>query len=157
VGVRAAAEWERLAPLLDVLGNRLGFARLQRPGPRESHLPERAVEAHPVWSTPRPGPWPAAARPLRLLARPEPVEAETSREDAPPREFRRAGRLHRVARAEGPERIAAEWWRAAAPAALDGPERDYWRIEDEAGRRFWLFREAAASAAPRWFLHGLFA
>lgn len=155
---RSADEWERLAPLFDALGNRLGFARLQRLGPRESHLPERAVRAHPVWSTPPRAPWPAATRPLRLLARPEPIEAETLCEDGPPCAFRRGGgRLHHVTRAEGPERIAAEWWRATTPAAPDGPERDYWRIEDESGRRFWLFREAAASAASRWFLHGLFA
>ena len=63
--------------------------------------------------------------------------------------------VFRVARAEGPERIAPEWW-------IDGesaPSRDYFRIEDEAGRRYWLYREGlyGEGEAPRWFVHGLFA
>jgi protein ImuB len=65
--------------------------------------------------------------------------------------------LHEVTRAEGPERIAPEWWRTAG----DTPTRDYYRVEDSHGRRFWLFRrglyEEAGPAPPRWFLHGLFA
>jgi protein ImuB len=59
-------------------------------------------------------------------------------------------------RGEGPERIAPEWWRAAPGA----PTRDYYRLEDSHGRRFWVFRDGLHGmdeAPPRWFLHGLFA
>ena len=61
---------------------------------------------------------------------------------------------HEVRRAEGPERIAGEWWRQEAPT------RDYFRVEDAEGRRFWMFREGlygVEAAHPRWFVHGLFA
>ena len=62
--------------------------------------------------------------------------------------------MHEVARAEGPERIAGEWWRR------DMPERDYFRVEDDCGRRFWLFREGLyerETAMPNWYVHGVFA
>ncbi|MBM3570669.1 MAG: DNA polymerase Y family protein, partial [Alphaproteobacteria bacterium] len=77
-----------------------------------------------------------------------PVAALAELPDGPPRLFRWRRVLHRVRRAEGPERIAPEWWRDAAAES-----RDYFRIEDQHGRRFWLFR----GAANAWFLHGLFA
>ena len=94
------------------------------------------------------------SRPLRLFARPEPVEAVAEVPDGPPARFRWRRVLYHVARAEGPERIAAEWWRA------DDLTRDYFRVEDSAGRRFWLFREGLygrETMAPRWYLHGVFA
>ena len=78
--------------------------------------------------------------------------------DGPPRLFRWRGRAYRVARASGPERIEDEWWRE------DRPTRDYYRVEDETGARFWLYREGlyrdpanGADGGPRWYLHGLFA
>jgi protein ImuB len=64
--------------------------------------------------------------------------------------------LHEVRRAEGPERIAPEWWRTSGPAL----SRDYFRVEDAAGRRFWVYREGLwgrETVTPRWYLHGLFA
>jgi protein ImuB len=75
--------------------------------------------------------------------------------DDPPLSFRWRHQQHRVARAEGPERIAAEWWRAPPGT----PARDYYWVEDTAGRRYWLFRDGPyASGQPaRWYLHGLFA
>jgi protein ImuB len=78
--------------------------------------------------------------------------------DDPPRLFRWRGALHRVRLAEGPERIAAEWWRAPFETAGLLPARDYYRVEDEAGARFWLFRAGpyGGEAPPRWWLHGLF-
>ncbi len=94
------------------------------------------------------------SRPLRLFARPEPVEAIAEVPDGPPARFRWRRTLYRVARAEGPERIAAEWWRD------DDLTRDYFRVEDLAGHRFWLFREGLygrETTAPRWYLHGVFA
>ena len=90
-------------------------------------------------------------RPLRLFARAQPVEAVASMPDGPPMRFRWRRVLHDVARAEGPERIEPDWLRAP-----HGRARDYYRVEDAEGRRFWLYREDHADA-PRWFVHGLFA
>ncbi len=81
--------------------------------------------------------------------------------DDPPLLFRWRGRLHRIRRAEGPERIGAEWWRAPwADVREDGVERvrDYYRVEDEAGARFWVFRTGVygGERPARWWLHGVF-
>ena len=99
------------------------------------------------------------ARPVRLLAPPQPVAAMAPVPDDPPRLFRWQGRMYRVARADGPERLAPEWWRGPVTPGSDGQTtRDYYRVEDAQGRRFWLYREGlyGTGAAPRWFLHGLF-
>ncbi|MCC7275114.1 MAG: DNA polymerase Y family protein [Alphaproteobacteria bacterium] len=146
-----------LAPLVDRIQNRLGYSAVHRPAPRASHVPERAVAALAPFAPdpPAEAAWPArrAPRPLRLLRRPEPVEATAPVPDDPPVLFRWRTVLYRVRRADGPERIAAEWWRE------EGGVRDYYRVEDEAGRRFWLYRSGLhdGTATPRWFLHGFFA
>jgi protein ImuB len=120
----------------------------------------------PVGAGPHPGPppWlrgrekPAASnkppRPIRLLEPPEPVEASWLLPDDPPFRFFWRRRRHRVTRADGPERIAEEWWRAEASGAV----RDYYRVEDEEGRRFWLFRAGLPGDGrlPRWYVHGIF-
>jgi protein ImuB len=96
----------------------------------------------------------APARPLRLFARPEPIEALAEVPDGPPLRFRWRRVLHDVAAIEGPERIAAPWWRHAG-----APTRDYFRAEDSEGRRFWLYREGLwgrETAQVKWFVHGLF-
>jgi len=96
----------------------------------------------------------APARPLRLFARPEPIEAMAEVPDGPPRRFRWRRVLHDVTAIEGPERIAAPWWRHR-----DMPTRDYFRVEDSQGRRFWLYREGLwgrETAQSKWFVHGLF-
>ena len=96
----------------------------------------------------------APARPLRLFARPEPIEALAEVPDGPPLRFRWRRVLHNVAAIEGPERIAAPWWRNAG-----APTRDYFRAEDSEGRRFWLYREGLwgrETTQPKWFVHGLF-
>jgi protein ImuB len=154
-----------LAALVDRLGNRLGLANLCRLEPRESHLPERAVELRPALEEngKSPARWPVGPpRPIRLLASPEPIEATAPVPDDPPVLFRWRRLLHRVRRADGPERVAGEWWRAADPAAhLGDPDdiRDYYRVEDEAGRRFWLYRAGLfrPGRPARWFVHGVFA
>ena len=90
-----------------------------------------------------------------MLARPEPVEAVAEVPQGPPVHFRWRKALYRVARSEGPERIACEWWRNGEVALT----RDYFRIEDTAGYRFWLFRHGLyerETDAPQWYLHGLF-
>jgi protein ImuB len=151
-GVDAA----ELAILVDRLANRLGPGSVGVLAPHESHVPERAqrfaplfVPAKSAWRSDRP-------RPVRLLRRPEPIEAVALVPDDPPTRFRWRRLQHRVRRADGPERICGEWWRGDEEAAA---LRDYYRVEDEAGRRFWLYRDGLyrPDAAPRWFLHGLFA
>lgn len=165
-----------LGRLVDRIGARLGPERVSRIAHGDSHIPERAeVRADvgdPAIKTPgrrsgaanpdRPASfdaWTASSdglidRPLRLFARPEPVEATAAVPDGPPLHFRWRRALYRVARAEGPERIAPEWWRDA-----DALTRDYFRVEDASGHRFWLFREGLygrETTAPRWYLHGVF-
>ena len=96
----------------------------------------------------------APARPLRLFVRPEPIEAIAEVPDGPPLRFRWRRVLHDVAAIEGPERIAAPWWRRP-----DAPTRDYFRAEDSQGRRFWLYREGLwgrETQRAKWFLHGVF-
>jgi protein ImuB len=156
VRVRGACEVSAdLAPLVDTLANRLGFANLRRLAPRESHIPERAVTAVPALAAAPVVSWPARPpRPLRLFAPPQPIEAVALLPDDPPVMFRWRARLHRVRRAEGPERIEPEWWR---PEDAARRWRDYFRVEAEDGRRFWLYREGAPPAGGRWYLHGLFA
>ncbi len=95
-------------------------------------------------------------RPARLFVRPEAVEVVAEVPDGPPARFRWRRVEHRVLAAEGPERIAAEWWRDG-PAA---PTRDYFRVETTEGRRLWLYREGLygrETAHPNWYVHGLFA
>ena len=95
-------------------------------------------------------------RPIRLLARPEPVEAIAEVPDGPPVRFRWRHVLYEVTHAEEPERIAMEWWRDAENRALT---RDYFRVESREGVRVWLYREGLVrNGEPmRWFLHGVFA
>ena len=149
-----------VANLADRLANRLGIHAVARPIPCKSHIPERAEalvsvieNSHVDWTDEAAGP--VAPRPLRLLRRPEQVEAVSLLPDLPPIRFRWRGGNHRIDRAAGPERLATEWWRAGAHHAT----RDYFRIEDQNGRRYWLFREGLAERGemPVWYLHGLFA
>ncbi|MFQ6018915.1 MAG: DNA polymerase Y family protein, partial [Kiloniellaceae bacterium] len=140
-----------LPGLIDRLGSRLGLDNIWRVVPYESHIPERAVIAAPApgraaW---RPGTSPRP-RPVRLLPRPEPVEATALLPDHPPAQFRWRRLRRKVVRAEGPERIGPEWWRDD-PALAGAPARDYFRVEDEDGRGYWLYRTGGC-----WFLHGLF-
>jgi len=163
------AEAESLSRLLDRLGGRFGLENVSRLVPRESHVPERAQVSGPPFAplpaAPVPGvaAWPRPApgglrRPVRLLPRPEPVDAVAMVPDAPPVMFRWRHVTHRIVRADGPERIAAEWWRRS-DAGREDAIRDYYRVEDERGARFWLYRDAPyrPGMAPDWWLHGLFA
>ncbi|MFQ5954063.1 MAG: DNA polymerase Y family protein [Kiloniellales bacterium] len=154
-----AAAPEALAALIDRLGNRLGPGSLRRLAPYDSHIPERAVHAVPALAPRAPGRWEdLPARPLRLLPRPEAIEAVAPVPDHPPVMFRWRRVPHRVRAARGPERIAPEWWREPGRAAAR--TRDYFQVEDTDGGRFWLYREGlygASSTQPRWYLHGVFA
>ncbi len=156
-GSEAAVE-EGLAPLVDRLAGRLGEDRVWRAEAFESHVPERSVTRRPPLSPPGPSAWdPGRPRPVRLF-RPEPIEAMAPVPDDPPLRFRWRGRLHKVRAAEGPERIAEEWWRRPIGEVGPGHVRDYYRVEDEAGGRFWIFRAGLYSAdePAKWWLHGLF-
>ncbi|TDQ83407.1 protein ImuB [Dongia mobilis] len=166
---RALGEMADIAPLIDRLGNRFGAQAIARPEAIAGHLPERAVAFVPPLQK-RAADWQAdlPPRPIRLLSPPEPIDAMAPVPDDPPLSFRWRHVLHRVARAEGPERLRPEWWQAADDAA---ETRDYYRVEIEDGRRFWLYRSGLYQAGrgqagrvqpgrqtpPRWFLHGIFA
>jgi protein ImuB len=155
--VPAGGEAPELAALVDRLGARLGLGNVHRLAPVASHLPEHAQARAPALEIPGGG-WAAGKlRPVRLLAAPEAIEATAPVPDDPPVLFRWRRLLHRVVRADGPERIAAEWWREAGAPDPDDI-RDYYRVEDAEGRRFWLYRAGLfrPGAAPRWYLHGVF-
>ena len=146
-----------LAACIDRLTVRLGHDAVRRPLPRASHLPERAQRWAPALD-PLPGlqeDFVFHARPLKLLDRPELIAVIYEAPDGLPRLFRWRGQLHEIARVEGPERIAPEWWRERGTVRL----RDYYRIEDSTGRRYWIYRHGLASdgrgGAPEWFLQGL--
>jgi protein ImuB len=147
-----------IAALVDRLANRLGPEAVFAILPRESHVPERAVKRAPVFAATKAAPWdPQRLRPIRLLPRPEPIEAVAPIPDDPPILFRWRRLQHQIRRADGPERILGEWWRSTEEA---GELRDYYRVEDETGRRFWLYRLGLyrpEAPPPRWFLHGIFA
>ncbi len=147
-----------LSVLLDRLTNRLGAARVYRVAPVESDVPERAVRRVPPLAPPSRRSWQAdLPRPARLLSPPQPVRALAPLPDHPPVAFTWRRKRFRVRRADGPERIHGEWWRRDAEMLA---VRDYFRVEDEDGRRFWLFRRGdgidAETGDLSWFLHGIF-
>lgn len=146
-GDAGAAE---LGALVDRLCSRLGAGAVCRLALHASHIPERAMT--PAGPLPLPAPEQAAAkdfppRPVRLFDPPEPVGVLALLPDGPPQRLCWRRRVVGIARAEGPERIAPEWWREPG-----GVARDYWRVEAEGGGRLWLYRTDPAA----WFLHGLF-
>lgn len=149
--------------LVDRLSTRLGPGRVRRIVPQDSHIPEQAQRAVLAVQQPTKPRWPAVqeaeppSRPLFLLDPPQPVEVVMVEvPDGPPRQFRWQGKLHIMRGFEGPERIGAEWWRRKDSG---GRIRDYYRVEDMGGRRFWLFRHGMYDETPdpKWYLHGLFA
>ncbi len=123
-----------------------------------SDVPERSVQIVSAQSADDPLGWPDHwPRPVRLFARPEPIQTMALLPDHPPKSFTWRGTRHLVKRADGPERVFGEWWkRDREQAAI----RDYFMVEDEAGERFWIFRsgdgEHANTGSQAWFIHGLF-
>jgi protein ImuB len=156
-----------LAELIDRLSTRLGPGSLRRLAPHDSHIPEQAQLALPAIHNRAPIRWPSPPqgeppmRPLFLFDPPQPVEVIAEVPDGPPHRFRWRLRLHEVRLYEGPERIAAEWWRKrdGEYKGKGGLTRDYYRIEDARGRRYWLFRHGLydEKLQPKWYMHGLFA
>ena len=204
LGGEAAEASEDVALFSDRVRARLGRTAMLMPVLAESHLPERAASLVPADGEPPERKAPAVPRksidfspsrraperPLRLFHRPEPIDVPvTEVPEGPPLNFRWRRAMHRVARAEGPERIAPEWWlhpipkvemkedkdkknedeeskedkqekveREAVAAETARLTRDYFRVEDTDGRRYWLFREGLygrKDAAPRWYLQGV--
>ncbi len=149
-----AAREARLSLLIDRLGSRLGIENVLRAGPRDSHVPERAMVMRPAAQY-REQPWEEAPmRPLLMLPCAEPAEVTALLPEGPPQQFAWRGVRYTTARAQGPERIRPEWWRDTHTRS-----RDYYTVEDEEGRRFWMYRDGAygGGEAPRWFVHGVYA
>lgn len=145
----------RLAPLVDRLAARLGESRIFRAAPIESRMPERSVGRVSPLAPRTQASWPAALpRPSRLIDPPEPVIAFAVVPDEPPASFVWRHVRHKVRAADGPERVRGEWWRVDEEVAS---LRDYYRVEDSEGRRFWLFRDAPMAENGRWWMHGRFA
>ena len=142
--------------LVDVIAGRIGAHSVFRIAPVDSHVPERAV-AH---SDPNelPGKWPAWQRPIRLFARPEPLHRVIAlMPDQPPRRFEWRGKTYKVVGGDGPERVHGEWWRRDAEVWA---VRDYYRVEDEGGGRYWVFRRGDGfeddTGDLSWWMHGVF-
>jgi protein ImuB len=163
---------DELAALIDRIAARIGGKRVVVHLPQDTHIPERAALAapaqhhlteatHAVWPARVEGEPPL--RPLRLFERPEQIKVIAQVPDGPPARFVWRRATHAVVRAEGPERVSMEWWRAEGETLT----RDYFRVEDEAGLRFWLYRDGlydreikqkeGQAVQPDWFMHGLFA
>jgi protein ImuB len=173
IGIGGSENAAELCRLVDRLSARLGARRVRRLIAQDSHIPELAEAALPAQAVNGDTGWAAfcsyreetklAPRPLRLLTRPEPIEAVAEIPDGPPLRFRWRRALHEVIAAEGPERIEGAWWSEHGGHSLGNLARDYFRVEDENGLRFWLFRAglyrdlAQGAATPSWFLHGTFA
>ena len=164
---------DELAALIDRIAARIGGKRVVVYLPQDTHIPERAVLAvsaqHHLAAATQAA-WPVRIesepplRPLRLFEKPEPIKVPfASVPDGPPHQFTWRRVTHAVVRVEGPERIAMEWWKQNGEALT----RDYFRIEDAEGRRFWIYRdglyegelqdETGEPVSPKWFVHGLFA
>jgi protein ImuB len=153
---------QALSLLTDRLSVRLGAGRVRRFAAGDSHIPECAGFTVPAGRPVLPLAEHAAPagepplRPVRMLDPPQIVDVIAEVPDGPPRRFRWRRQTHDITAFEGPERIAAEWWKRRDGAGLT---RDYYRVEDSAGRRFWMFRHGlygAEKTSPDWYLHGLF-
>ncbi len=105
-------------------------------------------------------PKPRQPRPVQLLAKPAAITAIAPVPDDPPASFSWRGKIHRIRRASGPERVARDWWTRAHDDARPEVDhiRDYYAVEDSNGARFWVFRAGTHDgfSTPRWYLHGFF-
>ena len=143
-----------LSELLDRIGGKVGAASIHRYVPDEHYWPERSFKLASSINEPLQTTWKTGKpRPLQLLSKPELIDVTAPVPDYPPMLFRYKGILHRIIKADGPERIEQEWW------LQQGQHRDYYGVEDEAGQRYWLFRLGHYDVAKsyQWFMHGFFA
>lgn len=147
-------DFGEIAELLDRISIKAGKNAIRRYLPQEHYWPENSIKAvtdlkqqpETEWQTHKP-------RPTVMLNEPEPIQVSAPIPDYPPMTFTYKGEIHRIAKADGPERIEREWW------LNDGKHRDYYQVEDEKGQRYWLFRlgHYDDKIAAQWFIHGFFA
>ncbi len=165
-GRLAGSASDEMDHLLDRFGNRFGFDKVTRFCAQESHIPEQSVKRTSVLEKTDGPDWAAyfemlgrktyLGRPLLLLDPPEPITALAEVPDGPPLRFKWRKASHKVVRSDGPERLSPEWWLSGGSPLT----RDYYRIEDENGYRFWVFREGLFGReleTPHWLIHGTFA
>lgn len=155
--------------LIDRLSNRLSASSVFYLEEVESHIPERAERRVSALSgTPSPSSLSAKPRPAWMFNPAEPITVIAEVPDGPPVRFTWRRVTRRVAYAEGPERIAPEWWRLIgqgepeAAVSNDAAEldadvtgelgtlvraskpawriRDYYHVEDEYGGLYWIYR-----------------
>ena len=141
-----------LSELIDRLANKIGLDSIHRYLPAEHYWPERSFKPTNSLGEKTETPWRIdKIRPLQLLSKPEPIEVSAPIPDYPPMLFRYKGKVHQIIKADGPERIEQEWW------LQQGQHRDYYRVEDEEGNRYWVFRLGHYDDKHyQWFLHGFF-
>ncbi len=141
----------RLSELIDRIAARTGMQNIHRYLPAEHHWPERSLkpatslqeQPATMWRTDK-------LRPLLLMPKPERIEVTAPIPDYPPMLFRYKGKVHKITKADGPERIEQEWW------IRSGRHRDYYCVEDESGNRYWIFRSGHYDEEYEWYLHGVF-
>lgn len=142
-----------LAQLLDRLAGKVGAQAIRRYIPQAHYWPERSLrpavsleeKTEVKWQKSNP-------RPIEMLHKPAAIQVTAPIPDYPPMNFRYRDELHLVAKADGPERIEQEWW------MQQGEHRDYYILEDDKGRRYWVFRSGHYNEEhSAWFLHGFFA
>ena len=162
------ADRDHFDSLIDRFGNRFGFEAITWFEPQDSHIPERSERLRPITDTrAQEQDWQSfirklqgdmyIGRPITLLPKPEPITALAEVPDGPPIRFEWRRKSHHIVKAQGPERIAPEWWGKAAWQA--NATRDYFQVEDSHGYRFWLFKQGLyeRQEISRWYMHGLFA
>lgn len=146
-------EGVELMRLLDRITGRVGARAVKRFLPAAHYWPERSMQEASSLKEPATGEWRTdRPRPVHLLTIPELIKVTAPIPDYPPMLFVHKHKIHKIKKADGPERIEREWW------LEEGAVRDYYVVEDETGARYWLFRSGLyEEGQPQWFLHGFFA
>lgn len=152
-GSLGGLEDTHLSELLDRLANKVGMQTIHRYLPEEHYWPERSYKSTTSLEKKATTTWrDDKLRPIQLLPTPESIEVTAPIPDYPPMLFIHRGKIHQIIKADGPERIEQEWW------LQQGQHRDYYRVEDQDGHRYWLFRLGHYDHNnDKWFLHGFFA
>jgi protein ImuB len=141
----------QLSELIDRIAGKVGANVIHRFLPDEHYWPERSIKQALCLQEQKTAGWRLdKPRPIQLLQIPETIEVTAPVPDYPPMLFRYKGKLHKVKKADGPERIEQEWW------IQNGQHRDYYAVEDEEGCRYWVFRLGHYDENYQWFIHGFF-
>ncbi|WP_018616610.1 Y-family DNA polymerase [Segetibacter koreensis] len=142
----------QLSELIDRLAGKVGLNSIRRFLPEEHYWPERSIKQASSLHEQKTSEWKLdRPRPMQLLTTPENIDVTAPVPDYPPMNFRYKGKIHKIIKADGPERIEQEWW------IQEGQHRDYYAVEDEEGCRYWLFRSGHYDEEYKWFIHGFFA